>query len=134
MIAAYAVALTPALKWAFVLIAMLPVSLYNRSVLSADRAALSSALVVTALCFSAIQRYGGIWERSLWMTVCTLTKQPQIVFVLLELMAHRVVGLRRCWSNLGLVDGSTSCTVEGRRAASCSIWIRASARPMASRR
>ena len=33
-----------------------------------------------------------------------------------------------------LVDGSTSCTVEGRRAASCSIWIRASARPMASRK
>jgi uncharacterized membrane protein len=103
MVAAYAVALTPALKWAFVLIAMLPVSLYNRSVLSADGAALSSALVVTALCFSAIRRYRGTWERSLWMTVCALTKQPQIVFIVLELMARRVVGLRRRWSNLALV-------------------------------
>jgi Predicted membrane protein (DUF2142) len=34
VIAAYAIAVTPALRWAFVLIALLPVSLYNRSVLS----------------------------------------------------------------------------------------------------
>jgi hypothetical protein len=47
--AAYAIKLTPTLKWAFVLIAMLPVSIYNRSVLSADGAALAYALVVTAL-------------------------------------------------------------------------------------
>jgi uncharacterized membrane protein len=32
-VAAYAIKVTPTLKWAFVLIAMLPVSLYNRSVL-----------------------------------------------------------------------------------------------------
>jgi hypothetical protein len=44
------------MKWAFVLIAMLPVSLYNRTVLSADGAALSYALVITALCFSAARR------------------------------------------------------------------------------
>jgi hypothetical protein len=42
-VAAYAIAVTPVLKWAFVLIALLPVSLYNRSVLSADGAALCSA-------------------------------------------------------------------------------------------
>jgi len=59
--AAYAIKLTPALKWAFVLIAMLPVSIYNRSVLSADGAALAYALVITALCFSAVQRYGRVW-------------------------------------------------------------------------
>jgi hypothetical protein len=35
-LAAYAIRVSPALKWGFVLIAMLPVSLYNRSVLSAD--------------------------------------------------------------------------------------------------
>ncbi|TMJ32926.1 MAG: DUF2142 domain-containing protein [Alphaproteobacteria bacterium] len=35
-VAAYAIAVTPILKWPFVLIALLPVSLYNRSVLSAD--------------------------------------------------------------------------------------------------
>ncbi len=44
-VAAYAIKLTPTLKWAFVLIAMLPVSIYNRSVLSADGAALTYALV-----------------------------------------------------------------------------------------
>src|SRR6478672_11166696 len=88
---------------AFVLIAMLPVSIYNRSVLSADGAALSYALVITALCFSAVQRYGRVWERSLWMTLCALSKQPQIVFVLLELMGCRMTELRRRWSSLALV-------------------------------
>jgi hypothetical protein len=102
-VAAYAIKVTPTLKWAFVLIAMLPVSIYNRSVLSADGAALAYALVITALCFSAVQRYGRVWERSLWMTLCALSKQPQIVFVLLELMACRVTGLRRRWSSLALV-------------------------------
>jgi hypothetical protein len=101
--AAYAIKLAPALKWAFVFIAMLPVSIYNRSVLSADGAALTYALVITALCFSAIQRYGRVWERSLWMTLCALSKQPQIVFVALELMVCRMTGLRRRWSSLGLV-------------------------------
>src|SRR5438477_779719 len=101
--AAYAIKLTPALKWAFVLIAMLPVSIYNRSVLSADGAALAYALVITALCFSAVQRYGRVWERSLWMTLCALSKQPQIVFVALELMVCRMTELRRRWSSLALI-------------------------------
>ena len=52
--AAYAIGVTPVLKWAFVLIALLPVAIYNRSVLSADGAALCSALVITALCLSAV--------------------------------------------------------------------------------
>ena len=39
---------------------MLPVSIYNRSVLSADGAALASALVVTALCFSAVRIWAGL--------------------------------------------------------------------------
>ena len=53
---AYAIAVTPVLKWAFVLIALLPVAIYNRSVLSADGAALCSALVITALCLSAVYK------------------------------------------------------------------------------
>jgi predicted membrane protein DUF2142 len=93
-VAAYAIQLTPALKWAFVLIAMLPVAIYNRSVLSADGAALSYALVITALCFRSVQRHGRVWERSLWMTLCALSKQPQIVFVVLELMV--CPGLASC--------------------------------------
>ena len=101
--AAYAIKLTPTLKWAFVLIAMLPVSIYNRSVLSADGAALAYALVITALCFSAVQRHGRVWERSLWMALCALSKQPQIVFVVLELMVCRITELRRRRSSLALI-------------------------------
>ena len=102
-VAAYAIQLTPALKWAFVLIAMLPVSIYNRSVLSADGAALAYALVITALCFRSVERHGRVWERSLWMTLCALSKQPQIVFAVLELMVCRMTQLRRRWSSLALI-------------------------------
>ena len=104
-IAAYAIAVTPALRWAFVLIALLPVSLYNRSVLSADGAALSTALVITALCLRAAggTTAGRVWERSLWMTLCALSKQPQIVFLLLELMVYRVKELPRQWLRVASV-------------------------------
>jgi uncharacterized membrane protein len=105
-VAAYAIAVTPTLKWAFVLIAMLPVSLYNRTVLSTDGAALSYTLVITALCFGAATRKsvaGQVWERSLWMTLCALSKQPQIIFVLLELMVCRLKELPRRWRSLAMV-------------------------------
>src|SRR5207244_7806113 len=60
-VATYAIKLTPTLKWTFVLIAMLPVAIYNRSVLSADGAALTYALVMTAICFSSVLRYVRLW-------------------------------------------------------------------------
>jgi len=68
-VAAYAIKISPVLKWAFVLIAMLPVSLYNRSVLSTDGAALSSALVITALCLGGVRKFpvARVWERSVWL-------------------------------------------------------------------
>jgi Predicted membrane protein (DUF2142) len=104
-VAAYAIAVTPALKWGFVLIAMLPVSLCNRVVLSADGAALSYALLITALCFRTACKPldGRLWERSLWMTLCVLAKQPQIIFVLLELMVGRLRELPRRWRSLAIV-------------------------------
>jgi Predicted membrane protein (DUF2142) len=104
-VAAYAIAVTPALKWGFVLIAMLPASLYNRVVLSADGAALSYALLITALCLRAAWKPldGRVWERTLWMTLCVLAKQPQIVFVLLELMVGRLRDLPRRWGSLAIV-------------------------------
>src|SRR5437764_11741218 len=37
------------------------------------------------------------------MTLCALSKQPQIAFVLLELMVWRVTELRRRWSSLAFV-------------------------------
>jgi uncharacterized membrane protein len=101
-VAAYAIAVTPFLKWAFVLIALLPVSLFNRSVLSADGAALCSALMITALC-CAVQAAGRVWERSLWMTLSALSKQPQIVFVLLELMIYRLKEVPRRWHSIVVV-------------------------------
>jgi uncharacterized membrane protein len=104
-VVAYAIRVSPVLKWAFVLIAMLPASLYNRSVLSADGAALSSAMVITALCLSGVYNLhvGRVWERSLWMTLCALSKQPQIVFVLLELMVTRLKELPRRWRSVLIV-------------------------------
>jgi uncharacterized membrane protein len=104
-VAAYTIAVTPVLKWAFMLIALLPVSLYNRSVLSADGAALSSALVITALCLNGARNMvaGGVWERSVWMTLCALSKQPQIVFVLLEFMIYRPKELLRRWGSIAIV-------------------------------
>jgi uncharacterized membrane protein len=104
-VAAYAIAVTPVLRWAFVLIALLPVSLYNRSVLSADGAALSTAMLITAICLAAAHGFGAerLWRRSLWMTFCALSKQPQIVFVLLELMVYRLKELPRRWRQIGIV-------------------------------
>jgi hypothetical protein len=103
--AAYAIAVTPVLKWAFVLIALLPVAIYNRSVLSADGAALASALVITALCLNAVWKGGAtpVWQRSLWMTLCALSKQPQIVLVLLEPMIYPLKALRRQWHRVVIV-------------------------------
>jgi uncharacterized membrane protein len=104
-ITAYAIGVLPSLKWAFVLIALLPVSIYNRSVLSADGAALSSALVVSALCLGAARKLGGkgLWQRSLWMTLCALSKQPQIVFALLALLPYRLKELPRGWRSIAIV-------------------------------
>ena len=105
VVAGYAIAVTPVLKWAFVLIALLPVSIYNRSVLSADGAAFSSALLITALCLGAACKgdSGRLWERSLWMTLCALSKPPQVVFVLLELMIRRFKKLPGRWGDVAIV-------------------------------
>src|SRR5215211_3008578 len=104
-VTAYAIRVSPVLKWAFVLIAMLPMSLFNRSVLSADGAALCSAFVVTAFCLRGARNVsaGRLWERSVWVTLCAVSKQPQIVFVLLELMALRFKELAQRWRSVLIV-------------------------------
>jgi hypothetical protein len=103
--AAYAIAVVPNLKWAFLLIAMLPAALYGRAVISADGAVLSYTLLVTALCLRAAQSgtTGRAWERALWMTLCILSKPPQIAFAVLELMVGRLRDLRRAWPRAALV-------------------------------
>src|ERR1700736_1142322 len=101
---AYAIWVIPGLKWSFVVIALLPVSLYNRSVLSADGAALSSAMVITALCLRSVARGPDqAWNRAFWMTLCALSKQAQIIFVLLELMISPMKELRHRWASVAYV-------------------------------
>ena len=102
--AAYAIALTPRLKWAFFLIAMLPAALYSRAVISADGAALSFTLVVLALCLRTIhapaQRIG---QQAFWMTLCTTAKLSNAVFVVLEAMRGSPRELLRRWPALALI-------------------------------
>jgi uncharacterized membrane protein len=85
-LAAYAIAIAPHLKWMFFCTAMLPTAVYQRATISADGAALSTALLVTALCLRAVQNPGSAWQRIGWIAACALTKPPQIAFALLELM------------------------------------------------
>jgi uncharacterized membrane protein len=90
---AYAIALTPHLKWAFAAIALLPTAIYERAVVSADGAALALALMVTALALR-----GGAGEsgrRAVWMVLCALAKPPQLAFVLLEATHGRGAAVRR---------------------------------------
>jgi uncharacterized membrane protein len=85
LVAAYAIATTPCLKWMFFCTAMLPGALYQRAVISVDGAVLSVTLLVVALSLKAVQSSSsGIWQRAFWMTVSSLTKPPQIAFILLE--------------------------------------------------
>jgi hypothetical protein len=102
--AAYAILIVPRLKWAFVVIAMLPISLYERAIVSADGAALSVTMVVTALCLrAAFGTCDRPPERSLWMTLCVLIKPSHAAFVLLEGMTRPLAELRRRWPALLLV-------------------------------
>jgi uncharacterized membrane protein len=85
---AYAIALTPALKWTFVAIAMLPSALYGRAVINADAAAFAFSLVVVAMFLRAAAGAAtpGAATRSIWLMLCALAKPPGLVFVLLEWM------------------------------------------------
>jgi uncharacterized membrane protein len=102
--AAYAIVLTPRLKWAFLLIAMLPSALYSRAVISADGAALSFTLVVLALCLRTIAAPARrVAEQALWMTLCVTAKLSNAPFVLLEAMRGRPAELARRWPALALI-------------------------------
>jgi Predicted membrane protein (DUF2142) len=88
---AFAIALVPHLQWPFVLIGLLPSALFSRSVLGADAGALALAIMVTALALRGVHRLptGGAWMRALWMSLCVLSKQPMLAFILLEAMRLR---------------------------------------------
>ena len=103
--AAYAIALTPHLKWVFLLIAMLPSALYGRAVIGADGATVAYSMIVTALALRAALRLDGAgpWQRALWMLLCVLTKPPQLAFILVEGMTARLRDLARHWRRVALV-------------------------------
>src|SRR5262245_7938310 len=95
-LAAYAIAIAPYGRWAFLAVAMLPISLFERAIVCADGAALGLAMLVTALCLRTAA--GGAdhagW-RSLWMTLCVLIKPSHTAFVVLEGMTAPLAGWRR---------------------------------------
>jgi uncharacterized membrane protein len=104
-LAAYAISLTPQLKWAFLLIAMLPSALNGRAILSADGCAFGFALIVAALCLRAALANADerIAERSFWMTLCVSSKPSQVAFVLLEGMTRSFKLLPLRWRSVALV-------------------------------
>ena len=100
-----AIAIVPHLKWTFVLIGLLPSALFSRAVLSTDGSALACIMVVAALCLrSAYGLYnGGPWMRLLWMTLCVLSKPPQLVFILLEAMRCPLRHFASHWRSSAIV-------------------------------
>ncbi len=103
--AAWAIALMPYLRWAFVGIAMLPAALYARAVVSADGMALVSAMMVVALSLRSTCRDDTvpILRQAIWMAMCVLSKPPQIVFTLFPLIRHPLRELPRNWRVLALI-------------------------------
>jgi Predicted membrane protein (DUF2142) len=104
-IMAAAIAIVPALPWAFLLIALLPSALFSRAMLSADGSSLAYTMMAAALCLRAAYglRSEAPWLRSLWMTLCVLGKPPQIVFVLGEAMRAPLTALARHWRRSAVV-------------------------------
>jgi uncharacterized membrane protein len=122
-VVAYAIAIVPRFGWTFLFIAMLPAALYGRAVISPDGAALAYTMVIVALCLRAAQRLdaGKLWQQSLWMALCVLSKPPQLAFILLaaiigtprQLLSHwraialtvlPAVVLTVMWVTMGSVD------------------------------
>ena len=100
---AYAIALTPFLKWAFVCVAMLPTAIYQRAVISIDGIVLGATLLVVALCLAAVLAPGRLLFRFLWITLCSLTKPPQVAFALLEAMHISLVDWKTKWQSFLLM-------------------------------
>ena len=101
---AYAIALTPQLKWAMFAIAMIPSALYGRCVISADSASVSFGMVIVALSLRALY---SVDERpvrfSAFLTLCALSKPPNLALILLPLMHRRLRLLLKHWPLLALM-------------------------------
>ena len=104
-ITAVAIALVPRLKWAFLLIALLPASLYSRAVVSADGPSLACAMMAVALILRGVLAPAADrpWQQSLWLALGALTKPPQLALVLLEAMKRPARELPRQWKTAAVV-------------------------------
>jgi uncharacterized membrane protein len=85
---AYAIAVAPQVAWTFSAIALLPASLYGRSVISADGSALGAAILVAALWLRGFSCTNGHRPAllSFWLMLGALTKPTNAAFALLGLM------------------------------------------------
>jgi len=104
-VAALAIALVPRLKWAFLLIALLPTAVYSRSVLSADGASLACAMMAVALMSRGTLAPAADrpWQQSLWLALGALAKPPQLALILLEGMKRPMRALPRHWKSAAIV-------------------------------
>jgi uncharacterized membrane protein len=101
---ALAIARTPVLPWGFFAVAMLPSSLYGRSVVSADGPVLASSLILIALCLrGAVGASSSATQRSLWFALTAMTKPSQLSFVMMEAMTRPLRAGLRNWLSVAAV-------------------------------
>jgi len=104
-VAAFAIAIVPRLKWAFLLIALLPTALYSRAVLSADGPCLAFAMMAVALIARGVlsPATDRPWQQSLWLALGAMAKPPQLALILLEAMKRPARALPRHWKSAAVV-------------------------------
>jgi uncharacterized membrane protein len=104
-VTAFAIAVVPRLKWAFLVIALLPSALYSRAVVSADGPSLACAMMAVALMARGMLSPAADrpWQQSLWLALGALTKPPQLALVLLEAMKRPLRALPRQWKQAAVV-------------------------------
>jgi Predicted membrane protein (DUF2142) len=102
---ALAIALVPRLKWAFLLIALLPTAIYSRAVLSADGPCLAFAMMAVALMVRGVlvPAADRPWQQSLWLALGAVAKPPQLALILLEAMKRPARALPRHWTSAAVV-------------------------------
>jgi len=105
LVTAFAIALAPRVKWAFLLIALLPSALYSRAVLSADGPSLACAMMAIALILrgTLVPAADRPWQQSLWLALGALAKPPQLALILLAAMKWPVRAWPRQWKNAAVV-------------------------------
>jgi uncharacterized membrane protein len=104
-ICAVAIALVPRLKWAFLLIALMPTAIYSRAVLSADGASLACAMMAVALMLrgTLVPASDRPWQQSLFLALGALAKPPQLALVLLAAMKRPARAWPRHWRSAAVV-------------------------------